>query len=77
VFRGRYSPQHYNPLGIVILNLGSNQIHTLSPHTFEHLPNLTELRLNNNPLKTLSPATLMSLASPDRLQVSKLNGIDT
>ncbi|PNF22316.1 hypothetical protein B7P43_G02947 [Cryptotermes secundus] len=72
VFQGRYSPQHYNPLGIVVLNLGNNQIHTLSPHSFEHLPNLTELRLNNNPLKTLSPATLMSLASPESLQVLDL-----
>jgi Leucine-rich repeat (LRR) protein len=74
VFRGHYSPQRYNPLGIVVLNLGSNQIHTLSPHSFEHLPNLMELRLNNNPLKVLDPGTLMALGSPDRLQVSKLEG---
>lgn len=72
VFRGRYSPQRYDPLGIVVLNLGSNHIHTLSPYSFEHLPNLTELRLSYNPLKVLSPSTLMSLGSPDRLQVSKL-----
>jgi Leucine-rich repeat (LRR) protein len=74
VFQGRYSPQHYNPLGIAVLNLGNNQINALSPHSFEHLPNLTELSLNNNPLQTLNPATLMSLASPERLQVSKLKG---
>jgi hypothetical protein len=68
-FRGRYSSQQYDPLSIVVLDLGNNQIHALSPHCFEHLPNLMELRLNNNPLKVLTPATLVALGSPDSLQV--------
>jgi hypothetical protein len=71
VFHGPYSSQRYDPLSIVILDLGSNQIHALSPHSFEHLPNLMELRLNNNPLKVLSPGTLMALGSPANLQVSE------
>jgi len=70
-FHGRYSSQRYDPLGIVVLDLGSNQIHALSPHSFEHLPDLMDLRLNNNPLKILTPATLMALGSPDNLQVSE------
>jgi Leucine Rich Repeat. len=70
-FHGRYSSQRYDPLSIVILDLGSNQIHVLSPHSFEHLPNLMELRLNNNPLKVFTSATLMALGSPDSLQVSE------
>jgi len=70
-FRGQYSSQRYDPLGIVVLDLGSNQIHALSPHSFEHLPDLMDLRLNNNPLKILTPATLMALGSPDNLQVSE------
>jgi hypothetical protein len=74
VFRGPYSSQRYDPLGIIILDLGSNQIHTLSPYSFEHLPNLTELRLNNNPLKVLGPSTLMALGSPENLKVSEQQG---
>jgi hypothetical protein len=70
-FRGRYSSSRYEPLSIVVLDLGNNQIHTLSPHSFEHLPDLMDLRLNNNPLKVLTPATLMALGSPDNLQVSE------
>ncbi|GFG35759.1 hypothetical protein Cfor_05204 [Coptotermes formosanus] len=73
VFRGPYSSQRYNPLGIAVLDLGSNQIHALSPHSFEHLPNLMELRLNNNPLKVLSPATVMALSSPESLQTLDLS----
>lgn len=72
VFHGPYSSQRYDPLSIVILDLGSNQIHALSPHSFEHLPNLMELRLNNNPLKVLSPGTLMALGSPANLQTLDL-----
>lgn len=71
-FHGRYSSQRYDPLSIVVLDLGSNQIHVLSPHSFEHLPNLMELRLNNNPLKVLTPSTLMALGSPDNLQTLDL-----
>lgn len=71
-FRGRYSSRRYDPLSIVVLDLGSNQIHAVSPHSFEHLPDLMDLRLNNNPLKVLTPATLMALGSPDNLQALDL-----
>ncbi|PSN31053.1 hypothetical protein C0J52_22953 [Blattella germanica] len=72
-FRGRYSPEHYEPLGIVVLNLGYNNIHSLGPHAFEHLPNLTALRLNNNPLTLLDDTTLLALESPISLQKLNLN----
>ncbi|XP_069675072.1 leucine-rich repeat-containing protein 15-like [Periplaneta americana] len=72
VFRGPYSPKDYDPLGIVVLNLGNNQITSLSSFTFEHLPNLKELRLNNNPLKELEPSTIEALRYPETLQVLDL-----
>ncbi|KAJ9591611.1 hypothetical protein L9F63_001825, partial [Diploptera punctata] len=72
VFRGRYSSEHYEPLGIVILNLGNNNIHSLTAHSFEHLPNLKELRLDYNPLSVIDSTILTALESPVSLEILDL-----
>ncbi|XP_011186492.2 leucine-rich repeat neuronal protein 1 isoform X2 [Zeugodacus cucurbitae] len=49
VFRGVYDVHDYLPLGKMIeLDLGYNELHSLDPDVFEHLPNLETLILSGN-----------------------------
>uniref|UniRef100_A0A2M4AQC4 Putative conserved plasma membrane protein n=1 Tax=Anopheles triannulatus TaxID=58253 RepID=A0A2M4AQC4_9DIPT len=54
IFDGHYSPEFFDPLvKLRELRLGSNQLHSLNPDLFEHLPALEVLSLELNTFKVI------------------------
>uniref|UniRef100_A0A182JY92 LRRCT domain-containing protein n=1 Tax=Anopheles christyi TaxID=43041 RepID=A0A182JY92_9DIPT len=68
VFAGHFSTSQYLPLTkLRVLNLGANELHSLNPDLFEHLPALEELSLELNPFKVIDQQSEIAIASIDRL----------
>ncbi|CAH0392554.1 unnamed protein product [Bemisia tabaci] len=64
VFKGMYMANEYQPMhNLRVLRLGHNDLHTLHPDVFEHLPNLESLILESNPLKHIDKPTIIALSS--------------
>ena len=65
--------EEYEPLAALrVLNLGYNDLHSLDPDLFEHMPELEELDLSGNPMTVLDHVTLIAIASLPRLKVSDI-----
>uniref|UniRef100_A0A182UM67 Leucine rich immune protein (Coil-less) n=1 Tax=Anopheles merus TaxID=30066 RepID=A0A182UM67_ANOME len=68
VFAGHYSTNEYMPLSkLRVLRLGANDLHSLNPDLFEHLPALEELSLELNPFKVIDQQSEIAIASIERL----------
>uniref|UniRef100_A0A182P5U0 LRRCT domain-containing protein n=1 Tax=Anopheles epiroticus TaxID=199890 RepID=A0A182P5U0_9DIPT len=68
IFAGHYSTIEYKPLkNLRVLRLGANELHSLNPDLFEHLPVLEELSLELNPFKVIDQQSEIAIASVDRL----------
>lgn len=69
VFEGPYAPDEYEPLeNLRVLRLGYNQLHSLDPDVFEHMPKLEELSLVANAFKTIDTMTQQALGSVQTLR---------
>lgn len=71
VFKGPYSNQMYEPIGLKHLNLAYNQIHSLQKDVFEHTPYLEVLILEGNQLRVIDQVTQMAIATLTQLQVNE------
>lgn len=70
IFEGNYSPETYEPLkSLKVLKLGSNQLHSLDPDLFEHLPNLEELHIPANPFTVIDHGSTVAISSIPNLRV--------
>lgn len=74
IFEGNYNPDEYLPMEhLRVLRLGNNQLHSLDPDLFEHLPNLEELSLKENTFKIIDPATEIAIGNIMTLRVLDLS----
>ncbi|KAJ8706279.1 hypothetical protein PYW08_010905 [Mythimna loreyi] len=72
-FEGRFMPEEFEPLASLrTLNLAYNDLHSLHPDLFEHMPELEQLDLSGNPLTTIDHVTLIAISSLPMLKVLRL-----
>ncbi|KAH8246779.1 hypothetical protein KR038_010359, partial [Drosophila bunnanda] len=76
VFKGPYTVDNFKALQqMKSLNLGNNEIHSLDPDLFEHIPNLEELILCSNTFQVIDKLTetaISGLTSLKTLDISYL-----
>ncbi|KAK0071345.1 hypothetical protein PV325_013070, partial [Microctonus aethiopoides] len=69
IFQGRYNPNQWEPLPkLRVLNLGHNNLHTLNPDIFAHVPDIEVLILSGNPLDIIDHSSILALSSLYYLQ---------
>jgi Leucine-rich repeat (LRR) protein len=69
IFEGHYDPETYIPLKTLkVLRLGNNELHSLNPDLFEHLPNLEELSLDSNPFKVIDHNSEIAISGINTLK---------
>lgn len=74
VFEGHYNAQEYEPLkNLKWLSLAENDLHTLDPDLFDHLPNLESLFLSKNPFTILDSNSVGAISSIPHLKVLDLS----
>lgn len=72
IFRGAYDVHDYLPLGKMIeLDLGNNNLHSLNPDVFEHLPHLETLILSGNTFQVIDHSAAIAISGLISLKVSK------
>lgn len=74
IFEGSFSPDEYLPMKrLRVLRLGNNQLHSLDPDLFEHLPSLEELSLKENTFKIIDQPTEIAIGNIMTLRVLDLS----
>lgn len=74
IFEGSYNPDEYLPMEkLRVLRLGNNELHSLDPDLFEHLPNLEELSLKENAFKIIDQSTEVAIGNIVSLRVLDLS----
>lgn len=74
IFEGSFSPDEYLPMKrLRVLRLGNNQLHSLDPDLFEHLPSLEELDLKENTFKIIDQPTEIAIGNIMTLRVLDLS----
>lgn len=74
IFEGSFNADRYLPMdNLRVLRLGNNQLHSLDPDLFEHLPNLEELSLKENTFKIIDQPTNIAIGSITTLRVLDLS----
>lgn len=74
IFEGSYNPDEYLPMkNLKVLRLGNNQLHTLDPDLFEHMPVLEELILKENTFKIIDQSTETAIGNVVTLRVLDLS----
>nr|XP_012144395.1 PREDICTED: carboxypeptidase N subunit 2-like [Megachile rotundata] len=69
VFEGRFSVDDYEPLAkLTVLNLASNELHSLHQDIFEHTPALKILNLSKNLFSKIDHPTSIALSSLPQLE---------
>lgn len=74
VFEGHYNAQELEPLeNLKWLSLAGNDLHTLDPDLFDHIPNLEVLLLCHNQFTTLEGNSAAAISSIPKLKVLDLS----
>lgn len=74
VFEGHYTAQEYEPLvNLKWLSLADNDLHTLDPDLFDHLPNLEVLLLCHNQFRIMDANSVGAISSIPQLKVLDLS----
>lgn len=74
VFRGKYSPDEYEPIvTLKILRLSNNLLHYLDDDLFEHTQHIQQLYLDNNPIEVIHPNMMAAFSDIADLEVLDLS----
>lgn len=77
VFEGFYDATTFEPLrSLKWISLAHNDIHSIDPDLFEHVPNLESLSLSNNPFKKFDTNTAIAIQSIPRLSNLDLGNME-
>ncbi|KAJ8706280.1 hypothetical protein PYW08_010906 [Mythimna loreyi] len=72
-FEGSFIPELFKSLASLrTLNLAYNDLHSLHPDLFEHVPKLEQLDLSGNPLTTIDHVTFIAMSGLPMLKVLRL-----